>query len=115
MTCFQKKKKETKIKKDNHHPAIITIPDELWNEFKNIFPKEKPLKTVGRPIVKYRKVLDGILYVLRTGCQWKLIPKEFGSGSTHHRRFQEWNKLDVFKKMWSRLLKNYDIPINIIT
>ena len=47
-----------------------------------ILPKEKPPKTVGRPIVPYRKVLDGILYVLRTGCQWKMLPKEYGSGST---------------------------------
>jgi transposase len=31
---------------------------------------------VGRPIIPYRKVLDGMLYVLRTGCQWKMLPKE---------------------------------------
>ena len=73
-----------------------------------ILPKEKPPKTVGRPIVPYRKVLDGILYILRTGCQWKMLPSEYGSGSTCHRRFQEWNKLDVFKKIWIRLLKIYD-------
>ena len=77
------------------------------------YPKEKPLKTVGRPIVPYRKVIDGILYVLRTGCQWKMLPKEYGSGSTCHRRFQEWNKLDVFKKRWIRLLKIYDDIIGI--
>jgi len=90
------------------HPTILKIPDKLWDEIKSIFPKEKPLKTVGRPIVKYRKVLDGILYVLRTGCQWKMLPSEYGSGSTCHRRFQEWNGLDVFKKTWTRLLKTYD-------
>ena len=93
-------------KKDNR--TIITIPDKLWDEIKAILPKEKPLKTVGRPIVPYRKVLDGILYVLRTGCQWKMLPSEYGSGSTCHRRFQEWNKLDVFKKTWVKLLKIYD-------
>jgi transposase len=50
----------------------MTIPDELWNKFKKLLPKEKPSRTVGRPIVDYRKVLDGIIYVLRTeGCQWK--------------------------------------------
>ena len=95
-------------KNSSHHPVIMTVPDELWNEFKKILPKEKPSKTIGRPIVPYRKVLDGILYILRTGCQWNLVPKEYGSGSTCHRRFQEWNKLDVFKKTWARLLKVYD-------
>ena len=68
---------------------------------------------MGRPIVPYRKVLDGILYVLRTGCQWKMLPKEYGSGSTCHRRFQEWNKLDVFKKAWAKLLKICDKKIGI--
>ena len=111
MSCIQKEG-ETRIIID-HHPPIIRIPDRLWDEFKKILPKEKPLKTVGRPIVRYRKVLDGILYVLRTGCQWKMLPKEYGSGSTCHRRFQEWNNIDVFKKIWTKLLKIYDKEIGI--
>jgi transposase len=80
-------------------PTIRRIPDELWDVFKKILPREKPPKTVGRPIIPYRKILDGILYILRTGCQWKMLPTEYGSGSVCHRRFQEWNKLNVFKNM----------------
>ena len=87
MTCIQKER--VKDEKDTH--TIINIPDKLWIEIKTILPKEKPPKTVGRPVVPYRKVIDGILYILRTGCQWKLLPKEYGSGSTSHRRFQQWN------------------------
>ena len=75
-----------------YRPPIKRILDELWDEIKNVLPKEKSSKTVGRPIVTYRKVLDGILYVLRTiGCQWKMLPKGHGSGSTCQRRFQQWN------------------------
>ena len=92
---------------------MVMISDNLWDEIKSIFPKETSSKTVGRPIVKYRKVLDGILYVLRTGCQWKMLPKEYGSGSTCHRRFQEWSRLNVFKKPWFRLLKIYENKIGI--
>ncbi len=91
----------------------MNIPDELWDKIRLILPKEKPSKTVGRPIVPYRKVLDGILYVLRTGCQWKMLPSEYGSGSTCHRRFQEWNKQDAFKKIWIKLLETYDDQIGI--
>ena len=58
--------------------TIIRIPDDLWNEIKNILPDEKPENTIGRPIVPYRKVLDGVLFFLRTGCQWKMLPKEYG-------------------------------------
>jgi transposase len=88
--------------------TIIRIPDDLWNKIKNILPDEKPENTIGRPIVPYRKVLDGILFVLRTGSQWKMLPKEYGSGSTCHRRFQEWRELGIFDMLWSRLLKIYD-------
>jgi transposase len=101
MTCIlQESNKEL--------PVILKIPDELWDEIKVVLPVEKPFKTIGRPIVSYRKVLDGILYILRTGCQWKMLPKEYGSGSTCHRRFQEWNRLDLFKKIWVKLLTIYD-------
>ena len=58
-------------------------------------------------------MIDGILYVLRTGCQWKMLPKEYGSGSTCHRRFQKWNSLDIFKKGWIKLLKIYDDLVGI--
>jgi transposase len=91
-----------------HTCTITKIPDELWDEISNILPKEKPSKTIGRPIVPYRKILDGILYILRTGCQWKMLPSEYCSGSTCHRRFQEWVELGFFKKIWVRLLKIYD-------
>ena len=86
-------------------PTITKISDELWDKISELFPNEKPKNTVGRPIAPFRKVLDGILYVLRTGCQWKMLPEEFGSGSTCHRRFQQWVELDIFKKIWIRLLE----------
>ncbi len=101
------------VKGKNKHRIILKIPDELWDEIKSILPKEKPPRTVGRPIVRYRKAIDGILYVLRTGCQWKMLPKEYGSSSTCHRRFQEWNGLNVFKKVWIKLLKIFDDLIGI--
>ena len=53
--------------------TITRIPDDLWNEIKNILPDEKPENTIGRPIVPYRKVIDGIMFVLRTGCQWENV------------------------------------------
>jgi transposase len=68
-----------------HLPLIRKIPYELWDEIKIILPPEKANNTTGHPIISFRKVLDGIVHVLRTGCQWKMLPKEFGSGSTCHR------------------------------
>ena len=94
-------------------PTVKRMPDELWDAIKLILPSEKPNNTIGRPAVSYKKVLDGILYVLRTGCQWKMLPKEYGSGSTCHRRFQQWSLSKVFERLWTRLLKVYDDVIGI--
>lgn len=89
-------------------PTIWHVPDDLWAEMKPLLPPLKPKKKPGRPRVPDRVVLDGILYVLRTGCQWKAVPKEFNSGSTCHLRFSEWVKVGVFTKLWDILLHRYD-------
>ena len=92
-----------------HLPTIRKIPDKLWNEIKLILPEKSINNTIGRPSIPFRKVLDGIIYVQRTGCQWKMLPKEYGSGSsTCHRRFQQWIvSSDVFQKLWIKLLRYY--------
>ena len=94
------------IKKDNC--TLLKIPEELWDEKSKILSKWKLSKTVGRPITPFRKVMDGIVYVLRTGCQRKMLSSEYGSGSTCHSWFQQWVELDIFKKIWARLLQPYD-------
>src|SRR3954454_1984357 len=101
------------LHKSMNKPTITNISDKLWDIISSTLPSEKPNNTVGRPIVPFRKVLNGILYVLRTGCQWKMLSKEYGSGSTCHRRFQQWVQLGIFKKIWMRLLEEYDNKIGI--
>ena len=53
----------------------------------------------------FRKVLDGILYVLQTGCQWKGLPKEFGPGSTCHKCFEQWPWAGALAKLWEKPLE----------
>jgi putative transposase len=88
--------------------TIRRIPTDLWLKISPMLGEEKRPGTRGRPPVPFRQVMDGILYVLRTGCQWKALPKEYGSGSTAHRRFQQWVKEGVFERVWVRLLEEYD-------
>jgi len=88
--------------------TIWYIPDDLWDKVRPLLGHEKKAGTVGRPCVPHRTRLDGILHVLRTGCQWKHAPKEFGSGSPLHRRFQQWVGRRVFKRIWRLLLKEYE-------
>jgi putative transposase len=52
--------------------------------------------------------MAGIVYRLRTGCQWKALPRDFGSGSTCHARFQQWCTAGVFTEIFSKLIQFYD-------
>ncbi len=81
------------------------IPDRLWRRVAPRLPPEPPKPKGGRPRVPDRTILAGILYRLRTGCQWKALPPEFGSGSTCHRRFQQWCAAGVFQQVFADLLR----------
>ena len=89
-------------------PTIWQIPDDLWLIVQHVLPREELRRSRGRPWIPPRRILDAVLYVLRTGCQWKAVPREFGSGSTVHRRFQRWVEHGVWEAMWRLLLQYYD-------
>jgi len=84
------------------------IPDALWNRIEPLLPNYKRSGEGGRPRLSLRNVATGILYVLRTGCQWKAMPREFGSGSAIHAYFQDWVNRGVFQKLWRAALEEYD-------
>ena len=85
-----------------------TMPEPLWEKLQLLIPPEAPKPKGGRPRVDDRAVMSGILYRLRTGCQWRAIPREFASGPTCHRRFQEWERQGVFEKLFICMLHYYD-------
>ena len=84
------------------------IPDALWERIELFLPIYKVSRKGGRPRLPLRQVVCGILYVLRTGCQWKAMPKQFGSATAIHDYFQEWVRLGVFDKLWQAALEEYD-------
>jgi transposase len=84
------------------------IPDGLWERMETFLPRYHKSPKGGRPRGDLRQIANGIYYVLRTGCQWKAAPKEFSSGSTLHRYFQEWAVRGVFHQLWKYCLRRYD-------
>jgi putative transposase len=84
------------------------LPETVWVRIEPLLPEEKRFGSNGRPVVPFRKVMAGIFYAARTGCQWKAVPKEYGSGSTVHRRFQEWTQRGVVERFWEIGLDEYD-------
>ena len=62
---------------------MFRLPKEIWQYMEPLVPKKIGVTPKGgRPPLTPKKVADGIFYVLRTGCQWKAVPQEFGSGSS---------------------------------
>lgn len=85
----------------------MDLTDKEWAVIKPIIPTP-PFKSkkTGRPRRSDRDVLNGILWVLRTGAQWKEMPKKYPPYQTCHRRFQEWVKTRVFQKILRALAKD---------
>lgn len=84
------------------------IPDALWKKIEPLLPPERPKLLGGRPRVPDRVVMAGIVYRLKTGCQWKALPDKFGSGSTCHLRLHQWCEAGVFEEVFAELLRFYD-------
>ncbi len=84
------------------------IPDALWERIEPLLPIEGPPAKGGRPWIPARQCMDGIFYVMRTGCQWKALPRVFGAPSTVHDRFQLWRAAGIFEILWRHGLAEYD-------
>jgi transposase len=92
------------------------ITDTFWDAVKHLIPqperdenkeyKRKP--GGGRKPMDSKMVLASIFYVLRTGIQWKALPKQYGSPSAVHKYFMLWSKAGVFEQMWMFGLESYD-------
>jgi transposase len=93
---------------DQSSSRFHEIPDALWERINLVIPVYRSSRKGGRPRLPMRKVVGGILYVLATGCQWKAMPKQFGSGSAIHAYFQEWVEGGVFQELWELALAEYD-------
>lgn len=89
------------------------IPNELWERIEPLLPPQRTYPKRGRPRMPERQAMDAIFYVLRTGCQWKALPRALGAASTVHDRSQEWREAGVFERMWQVGLLKYDERVGI--
>lgn len=82
------------------------MSDELWQIVKALLPTEPSNVRGGRPRIPDRTVLSGILFVLKSGIPWRMLPKEigFGSGVTCWRRLGDWQKAGVWVCLHRALL-----------
>jgi transposase len=94
------------------------VSDKFWEKAEGLIPpppkrdenvEYKRKLGGGRKPKSSRTIFEGIVYVLRTGCQWKALPKErFGSSSSIHKYFIYWLKEGFFIRLWQAGLAEYD-------
>ena len=94
--------------------TIWHTPEDLWSLIAPLLGPEKQPSTPGRPAVPFRRIFDGLIYVLRTGCQWSAIPREeYAPKSTVWGRFKQWVEAGVFEQAWMLVLVYYDLELGI--
>lgn len=83
------------------------VSDELWAVVEPLLPQERPKPKGGRPRVSDRAVLTGILFVLKSGITWEMLPQELGCGSgmTCWRRLRDWQRAGVWERLHHTLLQ----------
>ena len=82
------------------------VTDELWAAIKPLLPSEPPKPRGGRPRCDDRLALSGIIFVLRSGIPWEMLPRELGcSGMTCWRRLRDWQAAGVWARLHRVLLE----------
>ena len=88
--------------------TIWEVPDELWERILPILCEFWPRKATGRPVARWRNTLNGIIFQMRSGCQWEKLPRRFGAKSTVHDWYQRWAEGGVFAQIRALLINECD-------
>ena len=86
----------------------MLVSNEMWALIEPLLPADPPKTKGGRPRVADRAAFAGILYVLKTGIPWSMLPKELGCGSgvTCWRRLRGWQEAGVWRRFHKVLLNH---------
>ena len=92
---------------------LFLPPESLWLAVEPLLPVEPAKPKGGRPRMSDRKAFFALFYVLRTGIQWKALPRSLGAPSTVHDRFQAWVEAGLFKTLWATGLLEYNTDVGL--
>lgn len=95
----RKKKKAKKL------ATIWFVSDDLWERLLPVLTEFWPKKKTGRRVADWRKALNGIIFRMRSGCQWDQLPEKYGRKSTVHDWFQRWNKNGIMANIMAVLIE----------
>lgn len=96
-------RKKKKVKKLG---TIWEVSDDLWERILPVLRKFWPKKKTGRKLANWRQIFNGIIFRMRSGCQWEKLPPKFGPKSTVHQWFQRWNQNGIMAKIMAALIRD---------
>lgn len=89
---------------------LFWLSDEAWAAINPHLPHGKP----GKPRVDDRRVLSGILHVLKTGCRWRDVPPEYGPATTVYNRYNRWSQRGIWQRLFEKLAASGGMPTELM-
>ncbi len=89
-----------------------SLSEEQWSQIAPLLPSE--VGRVGRPAKPNRMMLEGMVWVLRTGAPWRDLPKRFGSWKSVYTRFRRWTQRGVWSRVHEKLAEQQDAESYLI-
>ncbi len=84
------------------------LSDQQWQQLQPLLPPQKP--TTGRPAKDHRTIINGILWVLRTGAPWRDLPERYGPWPTVASRFYRWRQAGLWERLLASVQQQSNIP-----
>jgi len=85
---------------------LFWLSDQAWAAIEPHLPHGLP----GKPRVDDRRVISGILHVLKTGCRWRDVPAAYGPPTTVYNRFTRWSRRGIWQRMFERMAAAGPVP-----
>ena len=85
---------------------LYWLSDEAWAAIEPYLPHGKP----GKPRVDDRRVISGILHVLKTGCRWRDCPPAYGPSTTIYNRYNRWSSRGIWQRVFEKMAATGPVP-----
>src|SRR5215207_8691611 len=89
---------------------LFWLSDEAWNLIGPHLPQGRP----GKPRVDDRRVISGILHVLKIGCRWRDVPPEYGPATTVYNRYNRWSRRGLGQRLFEQVAASGEVPAELI-
>jgi transposase len=86
--------------------SLFWLSDDAWSALEPHLPRGKP----GKPRVDDRRVISGILHVLKVGCRWRDVPSEYGPAKTIYNRYHRWSQRRIWQRIFEKMAASGPVP-----